>query len=323
MGLIITLTINPAIDRNVQVDRLVFEDRAYILSRGETPGGRGIIASSVLSSLGLKTLAILTSGGVHGAQFEKLLAKSGFPVEVVPISADIRTNFTIMDKHGLTIKLNELGPHITDAELQAIEEAVASKFNKATWLMLCGSIPPGVAPDFYCKLIKMARGRNIKTLLDTDGEALTRGIEAGPTVVKPNQQEAERLLNRALLTRAHFLEAVTRIRAMGAESVILSLGSRGAVATDDHRMVEALPPRIDVLSPIGAGDAMAAAYVWAVTKKKDFAEAVRWSVATATASAKLPGMTIATLDQAKEIYRAVEMRDVSKAEARHSDFVNG
>jgi fructose-1-phosphate kinase PfkB-like protein len=169
----------------------------------------------------------------------------------------------------------------------------------------------------------MARGRNIKTLLDTDGEALTRGIEAGPTVVKPNQQEAERLLNRALLTRAHFLEAVTRIRAMGAESVILSLGSRGAVATDDHRMVEALPPRIDVLSPIGAGDAMAAAYVWAVTKKKDFAEAVRWSVATATASAKLPGMTIATLDQAKEIYRAVEMRDVSKAEARHSDFVNG
>ena len=321
--MIITLTINPAIDRNFQVDRLVFEDRAYILSRGESAGGRGIIASRVLSSFGLKTLAILTSGGVHGEQFEKLLANSGFPVEVVRISADIRTNFTIMDKHGLTIKLNELGPPITDAELDQIEQAVAKRFNKATWLMLCGSIPPGVSPDFYCKLIKMARERNIHTLLDTDGEALTRGIEAGPTIVKPNQQEAERLLNRALLTRAHFLEAVTRIKAMGAESVLLSLGSRGAVAANHERIVEALPPRIDVLSPIGAGDAMAAAYVWAVNKKKDFADAVRWSVATATASAKLPGVTVATLEQAKEVYRNVEMRDVSAAVLQPANLANG
>ncbi len=314
--MIITLTINPAIDRNVQVDHLVFEDRAYILSRSDSPGGRGIIASRVLSSFGLKTLAILTSGGVHGEHFEKLLAKSGFPVEVVRIEADIRTNFTIMDKHGLTIKLNELGPHITDGELGQIEQAVASRLSKATWLMLCGSIPPGVSPDFYCKLIKMARERNVKTLLDTDGEALARGIEAGPTVVKPNQHEAERLLNRALLTRAHFLEAVARIKAMGAESVLLSLGSRGAVAMDEHRTVEALPPRIDVLSPIGAGDAMSAAYVWAMNKKKDFPEAVRWSVATATASAKLPGMTVASMDQAKDIYRTVEMHDVSAAASR-------
>ena len=93
--------------------------------------------------------------------------------------------------------------------------------------MLCGSIPPGVAADFYCKLIRLAKEHKVKTLLDTDGEALARGIEAGPTVVKPNQQEAERLLNRALITRAHFLEAATRIKAMGAETVLLSSG-RGA-----------------------------------------------------------------------------------------------
>ncbi|MGI8742173.1 MAG: 1-phosphofructokinase family hexose kinase [Bryobacteraceae bacterium] len=308
--MIITLTINPAIDRNVEADRLVFEDRAYILSRSDSPGGRGIIASRVLSSFGAKTLAILTSGGKNGELLEKLLAKSGLSFEVVRIGAEIRANFTIIDKHGLTIKLNELGPPIADAELDQIEKAVVGRFNKATWLMLCGSIPPGVSPEFYCKLIKMARQQNVKTLLDTDGEALAHGIEAGPTIVKPNQQEAERLLSRALITRAHFLEAVARIKGMGAESVLLSLGSRGAVAADGHQTIEALPPRVDSLSPIGAGDAMAAAYVWAFNKKKDFADCVRWAVATATASAKLPGMTVATLDQAKEIYRNVEMRKI-------------
>ena len=308
MRLIVTLTINPAIDRNIEADRLVFEDRAYILSQSDSAGGRGIISSSVLHSFGSKTLAIVTSGGKTGKRFEKLLAASGFPVEVVRIAEEIRQNFTITDKHGLTIKLNQAGPPITDGELEQIERAVAARLGKADWLMLCGSIPPGVAPDFYRKLIGLAHKHNVKTLLDTDGEALAHGVEAGPTVVKPSQQEAERLLSRALITRAHFLEAATRIKAMGPETVLISLGSRGAIATDGHRVVEALAPRIDAGSPIGAGDAMAAAYVWALTKKKDFPDAVRWAVAEGTASAKLPGMLSATLDQAKAIYKAVEVR---------------
>ena len=256
----------------------------------------------------MKTLAIMTSGGKNGALLEKLLGNAGFPIEVVRIAAEIRTNFTITDTHGLTIKLNQVGPPIQSAELEQLEQSVANRIKKATWLMLCGSVPPGVAPDFYCKLIRLAKQHHVKTLLDTDGDALTHSVEEGPTVVKPNQQEAERLLNRALITRAHFFEAATRIKAMGPESVILSLGSRGAVATDGHRMIEALPPRVDSVSPIGAGDAMAAAFVWATNKKKDFADAVRWAVAAGTASAKLPGMSVATMEQAKEVYRSVEVR---------------
>jgi 1-phosphofructokinase family hexose kinase len=306
--LILTLTINPAIDRNIEADRLVFEDRAYILSHSDTPGGRGIIASRVLNSFGAKTLAIATSGGNNGVLFEKLLANAGFPIEVVHIHQEIRTNFTITDKHGLTIKLNEMGPLITDPELEKIERSVETRLNKARWLMLCGSIPPRVAPDFYCKLIRLAKQRKVKTLLDTDGEALSHAIEEGATVVAPNQPEAERLLNRALITRAHFIEAATRMKAMGPEMVLLSLGSRGAIATDGTRMIEALPPRIEPVSPIGAGDAMRAAFVWAIEKKNDFADAVRWAVAVGTASARLPGMKVASLDQAKELYRSVEVR---------------
>ena len=108
--------------------------------------------------------------------------------------------------------------------------------------MLCGSIPPGVSSDFYTKLIRMARERKVKTLLDTDGDALLHGIEAGPTIVSPNQPEAERLLNRALITRAQFLEAATRIKAMGAEAVMLSLGGRGVVAVNESQLLEVIPP---------------------------------------------------------------------------------
>jgi 1-phosphofructokinase family hexose kinase len=309
--LIVTLTINPAIDRNVAADRLVFEDRGYILATSESAGGRGINASRVIHSFGGKTLAIAASGGIAGRRFEELLATSDFPVDVVRISQEMRTNLTISDKHGLTIKLNELGPAISQKELEEVEKTVAARLAKACSLMLCGSLPPGVPSDFYKRLIERARAAKVPTLLDTDGDALLHGMEAHPFTVAPNQQEAERLLNRALVTRSHFFEAAERLHAMGADTVLLSLGSRGAVARDATGMYEVVPPRIDAVCPIGAGDAMAAAFMWALDKKKTFTDAVRWGVASGTASARLPGITFATLEQTKAIYKQVEIRPVS------------
>ncbi len=310
--MIVTLTVNPAIDRNVVVDRLVFEDRAYILSTRESAGGRGINASCVIHAFLGKTLAIVSSGGKSGARIESLMrGDCRFPMRVVRIKNDIRTNLTISDKSGLTVKLNELGPRMDETELVRLEKVVRKSLSGATWFMICGSLPPGVPVDFYSRMVAMARECGVKTLLDADGEELREGIEAGPTVVTPNQQEAERLLSRALITRTHFLEAADRIRKMGAESVIVSLGSRGVVATRDGVMMEAIPPRVDAVCPIGAGDAMAAAYAWAMDRNEDFAGAVRWAVAAGTASARLPGVTFASLEQTREIYRQVEIRTVS------------
>ncbi len=306
--MIITVTINPAIDRNVSADRLVFEDRAYILARSESAGGRGINASAVLHSFGADTLAIATCGGENGKRFEELLRGLGFPVELVPIQTEIRTNLTISDKHGLTVKLNELGPAIDQAELDRVEQAVRAHVTGASYLMLCGSLPPGVPPHFYCRLIDAAKANNVPTLVDTDGEALQHAMEANPTVVSPNQQEAERLLNRALITRTHFHEAAERILGMGAQSVVLSLGARGAVGADGKKLIEAVPPRVDAVCPIGSGDAMAAAFVWAMNQKKEFADALRWGVAAGTAAACLPGVRLPSFKQTKDMYKRVEVR---------------
>ena len=308
--MIVTLTLNPAIDRNVTTDRLVFEDRSYILSTHETAGGRGINASHVIHSFGGETVAIAISGGPNGKRLEALLGKLGFPVELVRVKNDIRTNLTITDERGLTVKLNEFGPEIDKDELKSLETAVRDKLAGAQWLMICGSTPPGVPPDFCKSLILMCREHGVRTLLDTDGDALQHGLEAGPTVVSPNQQEAERLLNRALLTRNHCIEAVDRMQSMGAEAVVLSLGSRGAMCAHDGHIVEAVPPRVDAVCPIGAGDALAAAFVWALAQDHDFFTAARWGVAAGTASAQLPGVSFASLAQTTAIYEKVELRQV-------------
>ena len=308
--MIVTLTINPAIDRIVSIDRLAFEDRAYINSSRESAGGRGINVSSVIHSFGGETLAVLISGGDSGKRLEGLLGKCGYRIAVVPVQNEIRTNLTITDKHGLTVNLNEPGPKLGKAEVARVEREVRDTLDRASWLMICGSIPPGVPPAFYGKLVSMARHKKVKTLLHADGDALREGIAARPTVVSPNQQEAGRLLGQTLLTRTHYLEAAERIRQMGADSVVLTLGSRGAVGAFADGLMEALPPRIDAVCPIGAGDALMAAYAWARERRTSAADALRWGVAAGTAKARLPGMTFASLAQAREIYRQVEVRRV-------------
>lgn len=308
--MILTLTANPAIDQNVSADRLVFEDRAYILSTEQSAGGRGINASHVIQTFGGETMGIAVSGGAAGARFCQLLQCCKYPVEMVPVAQEIRTNLTITDKQGLTIKLNALGPRLEKDEVIRIEDAVRSKLDKASWLMLCGSLPPGVPDNFYARLIETARQANVKTLLDADGEALREGIEAGPTAVTPNQQEAERLLGLVLLTRTQSIDAARKIHAMGAGSVILSLGSRGAIGVMEKSVHEAVPPRVDAVCPIGAGDAMAAAFTWSMDEKGNFPDALRWGVAAGTASARLPGVHFANLEQTREIYQKVEVRQV-------------
>jgi 1-phosphofructokinase family hexose kinase len=302
---ILTLTVNPAIDRIITVDRLVFEDRAYILSATDAAGGRGINAARVLTSFGAHTIAVTTSGRDVGHKFEELLKQDGFPTQLVKIRQNIRTNLTISDRQGLSVKLNELGPELSKFEMTRIQKAVEKLLPSASWLMLCGSIPPGVDPHFYTNLTRLATQHKVNTLLDTDGDALLHGIEGVPTLVTPNQSEAERLLNRALITRSHWIEAVRQMKTMGPKYVVLSLGSRGVVAAADQGVSEVTPPRIEALSPIGAGDALAAALVWSLDRGDSFEDALRWGVAAGTASAKLPGINLASMEQAREIYPLV------------------
>jgi 1-phosphofructokinase family hexose kinase len=188
---ILTLTMNPAIDRNVSVDRLAFEDRGYICSTETSAGGRGINASSVLHSFGARTLAICTAGGKNGERFRRHLDACEFPYEAVPIEGEIRTNLNLTDRQGLTIKLNERGPLMNEDEVQRVVQAVASHLPDSSWLLVCGSLPPGVSGKIYAELVAHGHEAGVHVLLDADGEELREGLEAEPMLVTPNQREAE------------------------------------------------------------------------------------------------------------------------------------
>jgi 1-phosphofructokinase family hexose kinase len=308
--LILTVTPNPAIDQIVSADRLAFEDRAYILATSCGAGGRGINASRVLHSFGAETCAIFPAGEKSGNRLRDMMGDSGFPFEIVPVSGEIRTNLIITDRAGLMVKLNEPGPAVSSEELDRLEQAVDARLPGASWLLLCGSLPPETPPEFYRRLIRLARKHGVETLVDTDGEILPDILEERPSVIAPNQQEAERLLNKALITRQQFRDAVERLEGMGAQRVLLTLGGRGAICLSDGEIYEVVPPRVEAVSPIGAGDALNAAFAWSMERDNNFADAIRWGVAAGTASARQPGMTFATLKDTEQVYRQLSVNRI-------------
>ena len=308
--MILTLTVNPAIDHTVTTDRISYEDRVYVISSFEQAGGKGINAARVIHGLGAPVLALATAGGDTGRRFAQLLHSATLPLKLIRIRRPIRRNLTISDLQGLTIKLDEAGPEISRIEEKKIEAAARREMKGASWLLLCGSLPPGMSVDLYARLIHMAREKNVKTLLDTGGEALRLGLEARPTMVKPNRPEAERLLHRTLLTRQQSVGALHEISHMGAEAVVLSLGSEGALGTSGNGSYHAFAPEIRLACPIGAGDALAATCVWALSSNQSFPEALRWGVAAGTAAAATPGTSFASLKETEQMRERVRVEPI-------------
>jgi 1-phosphofructokinase family hexose kinase len=308
--MILTVTMNPAIDFTIATSRIVYDDHSFILAEQEHPGGKGINAAQVIHAYSGAVHAIAPIGGETGQRFARLLDAWQIPVTLIPVAGETRRNFAITDQQGLMIKLDQTGTKLSGEELQRIEEAVHKHLPQASWLMLNGSLPPATPPDFYARLIRLAREHGVSTTLDSSGEALRLGLEAGPTLAKPNRPEAERLLDRTILSEAQAGAAAREIQKIGAEKVVLSMGSQGAIGAWEEGLLRAVLPAVQTGCAIGAGDVLAAICVLGLAQKKSFPEAFRWAVAAATAAASNPGLTFAPPDQTEQMRTQIELRSI-------------
>ena len=309
--MILTLTLNPAVDVSLSTDRIIYDDRSYINSETYQAGGKGINAARALRDFGLTAVdAIAPYGGVMGERFAQLVREGALPVTLIPVQGETRRNVAIVDDEGLTLKLDQRGNALTDKELEAIETALLAKLPKASWLMLNGSLPPGVPEDYYAKLIGLAKQHGTQTFVDSSGPALAAALAAGPTLAKPNRPEAERLLGRGLLSERASQAGAREILARGPEHVILSLGGYGAIAAWGERSLHAVPPDVQTGSPIGAGDVLGAITVGALRRGDSFEEAFLWGVAAATVAASLPGLGTGPMEEVEKMRERVEVLEL-------------
>jgi 6-phosphofructokinase 2 len=283
---IVTLTLNPTIDKSTRVDQMVPEHKLRCDKAVYDPGGGGINVSRVLRRLTGDSLAIFTSGGHTGYFLEELLTEEG--VRQLPISIEDRTreNFIVLEtstNHQYRFGLGgpTLGPNEWQKCLTVLEELEP----QPDFLVASGSLPPGVPNDFYARVAGIARKKNARFILDTSGEALRLAANEGVYLLKPNQQELSKLVGSELIRTEGVEGAARHIIHQGCcEVVVVSLGPEGAMLVSENEVVRVPAPHVPKRSTVGAGDSMVAGMVWKLAQEKRLAEVVHFGVACGTAA---------------------------------------
>lgn len=260
---VLTVTLNPAIDLELYVRDL----RRGAVARAEgvarQAGGKGINVSRELARLGIKSTAAFVVGGADGAVFMELLKVARFEAHPISIKGTVRTNVTAGPAgKGYIFKINQPGPAISSKETEKILREIGRLARGKEWVVLSGSLPPGMPPDTYARIVKAAHRAGCKVAIDCEGEPLLLALAEQPELVRINRRELSNTLGRPLKTQSSLFEAMDELQRRGVLYVAITDGPRAAFAIGGPSTIhKSIPPRRTAARVFGAGDAMLAAMI--------------------------------------------------------------
>ena len=263
--MIVTVTLNAAVDRTLTVPNLQLGHRHRASAALTLAGGKGVNVARALKTLGVPVVATGLAGGRGGQRIVEELQAEAILNDFVQIDGESRTSTAVVDPAGNTFtEINEWGPAVREEELEILIEKLEYLSQGAEAVVFAGSLPREVAPDFYGDAIRMLARGGVSTALDSEGEPLRLGVEGGPALVTPNQSEAELLVGQELNDEEDFQLALDRIHELGAGDVIVthSGGCIALVREDrDTRRFRAQAPEVEVVSAVGSGDVLLGAFL--------------------------------------------------------------
>ena len=291
--MIVTVTLNPSLDRTLHVQRL---ERGSVLRTTEPtlePGGKGVNVTRALTANGIPSIAVLPVGGGEGAELSRLLEVAGVHSHFVPVAARTRSNITVAESDGTVTKLNEPGFPLTDDDVETLTRVLRAIVSPGDWVVLSGSVPPGFTPAQLRSLIESLTASEASLAIDTSGDALVASLAARPRLIKPNRTELAELVGRPLDSIAEVIAAAEEVRAGGVEIVLVSLGADGAVLVSPGGVLVG-ESRVDVpRSTVGAGDSFLAGFLVKFSHNEhDVEAALVEALAWGAAATSLPGSAV-------------------------------
>ena len=304
--MIYTVTLNTALDRTLWIKDIHGDDCNRIEEEKRFAGGKGVDVSKVLTNLGVVSKALGFVGGFAGDELEGLLINEGVPCDFIRISGDTRTNIILNDlTTGKQTIFNARGPQIKPYELMQLIHKIEA-LEKPEIVSISGSLPPGVNPEIYRKIVEIAKSKGAKTIIDTDGEALKAGLQAIPYLIKPNIHELSRLVGKNLKSIDEISEAASAIIKDGINIVLVSMGAEGILLVSGEHKYLATPPKIKVKNTIGAGDSAIAGFIYGLTRDESLQESLRYAVAAGTATTSRPGTALCQKDDFLKLLQLTE-----------------
>ena len=308
--MVYTITLNPALDRTIWVKKIKADDSNRIDKEKRFAGGKGIDVSKVLTTLDVDNTAVGFVGGFTGEELEGLLMNEGINCDFSTITGETRTNIIINDiSSGEQTSYSASGPEIKPYELMKLIHKV-EKLDNPEIVIISGSLPLGIHPEIYRKLIVIIRNKGAQVVLDTDGEALKAGILGLPEIIKPNIHELSRLVDKELKDLKAIKNAAMKVHKLGIKIVLVSMGAKGILLISNNKGFIAVPPKVKVVNTIGAGDSAVAGFVFGLRHGKNLKEALICGVAAGTATTLQPGTALCTKDDFERLVTRIRIKSL-------------
>ncbi|GAB3893958.1 1-phosphofructokinase family hexose kinase [Larkinella knui] len=295
--MIITLTLNPAVDISTTVDHLVPEQKLRCAAARYDPGGGGINVSRAIHRLGGESLAVFPTGGATGSLLENLVAGQQIDFQTVPMAGWTRQSIVVLETATRQqFRFGLPGPAWSVAEGELFLDALRAFSAPLDYVVLSGSMPPGLPVDYGAAIARIVKRQGARLILDTSGEPLRMAVQEGAFLLKPNLGELASLVGVDKLELDEVEEAARSvIRRSWCEVVVVSLGPAGALLvagsgnTDQYACFRVPAPTVKKQSTVGAGDSMVGGMVYALSQGKSYEDMLRLGVACGTAATMNPG----------------------------------
>lgn len=310
--MIYTVTLNPALDKTVEIPSLTVDAVNRITSMRTDPGGKGINISKVIQKLGGASVAAGILGGDTGRAILSALTEMGLTTLFHFVEGETRTNMKIIDPDNHTnTDINEPGVTVSEEILEKLLEELLAKVTKEDIVVISGSMPKGSPKDTYYTWTKAFREKGAKVILDADGDLLKAGLKASPYLIKPNNHELGALTGRALETPEEIAETAAELmKEYGIGKVVVSMGGDGAVYVTKDKTIYAEGLKVPVGSTVGAGDSVVAALAVSEEEGKTLEETVRLSTAVGAANVMCSGTQAAEYEVVETLLPKVVFRTI-------------
>ena len=316
--MIITVTLNAAIDKSLAVPNFRLGRRHRTVDQRTMAGGKGVNIARSLKALGQPVIATGFAGGATGTHIVEQLTEESILNDFVRIREESRTNTSVLDPtNGQQTEINERGPSVSEREVELFRDKLLYLARGAAIVVFAGSLPPGVESDIYAALIGELEGMDVTTVIDTDGEPLRQAVRAEPDVVSPNMLEAEELVGHEFAGEAERSLVVREIAALGAREAIMTLpdGCYAQVLVDGQRLLK--QASIELREPVarsGSGDAFLAGYLAARYEGRAPDQCLRFGVACGAESTARLGAGLIDPREARRLMGDVELTVIEPAE---------
>lgn len=290
--MIITVTLNPAIDETVEVEQFAEADTNRVVCIRRDIGGKGINVSRVLRELGYEPLATGFAPGQFGRMIEDQLVDGGIGCDFVTYPGETRTNINVIDRATRrNTLLAAAGPAVPASAVRQLRARLWRRLRADSWLVLAGSIPPPLTPEFHVDLIRLVQQRGGAAVLDADGPVVAHVLaaQALPMLLKMNDHELGRLLHMPADTEGAVLNGARSLQRQGIESVVVTRGGKNAIAVTPEGEFRATPPAVNVDSAVGAGDGFLAGLLLGLRQGGGWLPALRLASAAGAGVCMSPG----------------------------------